>query len=66
MLVFFLAPFPDTAFTNEEAAGCINEESKGAINEAAIGAIIAPKKPTFFFYFMFTVSVVPSINRSNF
>ena len=51
MFVFFLAPFPDTAFTNEEAAGCINEESKGAINEAAIGAIIAPKKPTFFFLF---------------
>ena len=60
-------PFPDIAFINEEATGCINEEAIGPINEATIGTIIAPRNlPSCFFISCFTVSVAPSINRLDF
>ena len=56
--------FPDIAFINEEATGCINEEAIGAINEATISAIIAPRnQPSCFLISCCTFSAAPSVNR---
>ena len=51
-----LTPFPDAAFINEEATGCINQ--------ATIGTIIGPRNPpSCFLISCFTVSVAPSVKR---
>ena len=59
-----VTPFPDIAFINQEAAGCISKKGIGAIIEVAIAAIIAPRNPrSSFFISCFSASVGPQINR---
>ena len=62
-----LTLFPVIAFLDQEATNYVNEEAIDAITEAAMGAIIGPRIPlSCFFISCFTVSIAPSINRSDF
>ena len=63
-----MTPFPVIAFINEETKSFINEETIDPINEAVIGGIITPKilLSCFFIISCLTVSVAPTINRSDF
>ena len=55
LLPALLTPLPHIPFTIEEIPGCTNEAAKGAHKAGR-------NPPSWFFYFVFTISVTSSIN----